>query len=94
MDELLAECVKISPASDDLAMAMYPPIAVEDLEDNAKVLVNTCKDLIQLHLKDKTFVSASDYEEWAIFLLKALDHNRHKLDLVITQSKLESVTVK
>jgi len=90
MDNILSHCQKISPLVDDLALPLYPPMALDEVENESK---NLSQELIEIinSLKTVHFVSDKDCEEWAAFLLKAVDHNMTKINLALTNEKFKSL---
>ena len=75
---------------DDLALPLYPPMALDEVENESK---NLSQELIEIinSLKTVHFVSDKDCEEWAAFLLKAVDHNMTKINLALTNEKFKSM---
>ena len=75
---------------DDLALPLYPPMSLEEVENESK---NLSQELIEIinSLKTVHFVSDKDCEEWAAFLLKAVDHNMTKINLALTNEKFKSL---
>ena len=92
MDDILVHCQKISPLVDDLAMPLYPPMALEEIETQSNALSQEVKALIQ-KLEAIHFVLKKDYEQWGSFLVKAIDHNMSKLEVALAQSKTESLNL-
>ena len=77
---------------DDLALPLYPPMNLPQ--------VQICQDALTQHLievlhqlKCVHFVSAKDYDEWCDFLLKAVEHNKTKLNLALVNSGIENVNL-
>ena len=93
MDEILEISMKVSPAVDDLSLTLYPPLSASDIETNSQSLINLCRKMLD-SLKNVHFVESSDLEQWGQFLTKALDHNQSKLEMAITQLKLNAVEIK
>lgn len=93
MDGILDHCQKLSPAVDELALTLYPPMNFSDIQTKSKDLIelilNTLTALQQVH-----FVSNQDFAEWGTFLLKGVDHNKSKLDLSMTDVKLDELSIK
>lgn len=92
LDQLLSHVATISPAVDDFSLTIYHPVDVQDLEDNAQVVVRLCVELLQT-LEGKHYVGQSDVQEWGQFLHKALKHNHDKLLTNLAQYKLDQLKV-
>lgn len=90
MDDILSHCQKISPLVDDLAMPLYPPISLDDVEAESK---NLSQELIEIINKLKTvhFVTDKEYDEWGTFILKAIDHNMTKINVALVDEKLKNL---
>jgi len=90
MDSILSHCEKISPLVDDLALPLYPPMSLDEVENESK---NLSKELIHIinSLKTLHFVTEKECEEWVAFLLKAIDHNITKINVALANEKLKSL---
>ena len=90
MDDILSHCQKISPLVDDLALSLYPPISLDDVEAESK---NLSQELIEIINKLKTvhFVTDKEYDEWGTFILKAIDHNMTKINVALVDEKLKNL---
>ena len=68
-----------------MALPLYPPMSLDEVENESK---NLSQELIEIinSLKTVHFVSDKDCDEWAEFLLKALDHNMTKINLLQMKS--------
>ena len=93
MDRILGQCQKLSPAVDELALTLYPPMEFNDIQAKSKDLIELILNTIEA-LKTVHFVSNQDFEEWGTFLLKGVDHNRGKLELALTDAKMDGLSVK
>lgn len=93
MDTVLDSCLKISPCVDDLAMPLYPPMALNEVETQSQLLIEALKDILE-KLKYSTLVTNKEYEEWCTFFLKAVDHNSSKLTVALTNEQLKNVEIK
>ena len=75
---------------DDLALPLYPPMSLDEVENESK---NLSKELIHIinSLKTLHFVTEKECEEWVAFLLKAIDHNITKINVALANEKLKSL---
>ena len=92
MDGILDQCQHLSPAVDELALTLYPPMDLSDMQNKSKDLIELILNTIEA-LKHVHFVSNQDFEEWGTFLLKGVDHNRGKLELALTNAKMDAMSV-
>merc|ERR1712062_608209 len=93
MDGILDQCQKLSPAVDELALTLYPPMIFSDIQTKSEILIELILDTIEA-LKHVHFVSNQDFDEWGTFLLKGVDHNKGKLELALTDVKLDEMSIK
>lgn len=93
MDQVLETCLKISPCIDDLAMPLYPPMALNEVDMQTKILINLLTDILS-KLKHVPFVTAKEHEEWCAFIMKAVDHNASKLNIALANEQLNDVEIK
>ena len=93
LDDILDHCEEISPLADDLAMSLYPPLSVEEVDKNGAKLSNKCLEIINVQLRQKHFVTPEELDDWGAFLLKALTHNSDKLKAALVVCGLGNVAI-
>jgi len=77
LDELMTKISTISPAVDDLACSLYPPMAYGVIRQNSEGVAEVLKNVVsQLSL---THVKKESDDTWIEFLNKAIDHNLQKI---------------
>jgi len=91
-DTVVKAMGELSPAVDDLALTLYPPVSWEEAQSAAeklKTVVIKCFQLVDgLH-----FMGSEEASRWRSFLEKALDHNSSEISRVIVEHKLEGLEV-
>ena len=108
LDQLCDVCAKLSPASDDLAATLYPPIDPTEVSTAAKLLIKISKQLLEENLLTSvlekpvkcTTENANQekrpnevVQNWAQFLNNALKHNEDQLNLKLAERGIESLQV-
>ena len=108
LDQLCDLCANLSPASDDLAATLYPPIDPTEVTTAAKSLITISKKLLDENLlisvlqkPVKNRIENGDIEQgqkdevqnWAQFLAKALKHNEDQLNLKLAERGMNVLTV-
>jgi len=93
MDEILENCQRISPSVDDLAVPLYPSMSRQEVDEESKKLSQVLKEVLE-SLKNVSFVSEDDYNEWGKFLWNAVDHNVTKLDITLAGDLVQSLGLK
>lgn len=90
MDEILSQCQKISPLVGGLALPLYPPMSINEVECESKNLSEALVKIVN-SLQTVHFISDKEYEEWGQFLLKAIDHNMTKINVALASEKMKSL---
>ena len=103
LDQLCDVCAKLSPASDDLAATLYPPIDPMEVSTAAKSLISISKHLLddnllttvlQKPVKNKMENGQNEaVQNWSQFLSNALKHNEDQLNMKLAERGIDNLKV-
>jgi len=91
-DSVVKHMGELSPAVDDLAMCLYPPVSWTECRKAAEKLKSVAMKALQF-LGVTHFMTSEEAKNWRSFVEKAFEHNYSEIDRVMVEHGLQNLKV-